>query len=84
MMTKDDIFVIVKDNILEILPELSPDAIQLDVSMRDLGANSIDRADVVVKTMADVSLKMPLVKFASVSNIGGLVDTFFDELQRAG
>lgn len=80
-ITKTDVFDVVKNNILHSLTTLDPTAIQREASMKDLGANSIDRADVVVKSMADLSLKIPLIEFAKVSNIGGLVDLLYNKLQ---
>ncbi|MEE8058828.1 MAG: acyl carrier protein [Pseudomonadales bacterium] len=80
-MIKTDILAIVQKNMLEILPKLNPEVIQLEASMKDLGANSIDRMDVVIQSMADLSLKIPLIELASVSNIGGLVDLFYEKLQ---
>jgi polyketide biosynthesis acyl carrier protein len=81
-MTKDDIFSVVQNNILHVLVKLTPADIQPQISMRDLGANSIDRADVVVKSMADLGLKIPLIELAGLGSIGELVDLFYQRLQR--
>ncbi len=80
-MSESEIFDVIKNNILEILPNLNPDDIVMEKSMKDLGANSIDRADVVIKTMSDLSVKIPLVELGKVSNIGGLVGVFLQKLQ---
>ena len=73
-ISKPEVLAAVNNNILSILTQLDSKAIQSEVSMKDLGANSIDRADVVVKFMADLSLTISLIEFAQVSDIGGLVD----------
>ncbi len=83
-MTKTDVFVLVQKNILEILNNLTFENIKPDISMHDLGANSIDRVDVIVKTMADLSLKVPLVDFGHARKIGELVDTFYEKLENKG
>jgi polyketide biosynthesis acyl carrier protein len=80
-MTKDDIFSIVQNNILHVLVRLTPADIQPQISMRALGANSIDRVDVVIKTMQDLGLKIPLVELAGLRNIGELVDFFYQRLK---
>ena len=80
-MTKTEIFVIVQNNILEILTNITPESIKPEISMRDLGANSIDRVDVIIKTMSDLSLKVPLVDFGYVKNIGELVDIFVEKIE---
>lgn len=80
-VTKAEIFSVVQGHMLEILTKLAPGDVRSDISMRDLGANSIDRAEVVVKSMADLGLKIPLIEFGNVSSIGELVDVFYEKVQ---
>jgi polyketide biosynthesis acyl carrier protein len=42
--------------------------------MKELGANSIDRADVVLQSMEALGVTFPLNELAGVDNIQGLVD----------
>jgi polyketide biosynthesis acyl carrier protein len=77
-MNKDKIFEIIKNNILEIMDELPNEAIKNEISLKELGANSIDRVEIITMSMEDLRLKIPLVDFAGIKNIGGLV-AFFDE-----
>jgi polyketide biosynthesis acyl carrier protein len=76
-MSKDDIFRIIKDNILEIFPDISSEEISMDESLRELGANSVDRMDIVVKTMEAIEVKISLVEIAQAGNIGELVNIFY-------
>lgn len=80
-MTKDQVFNIVKNNILEILPKVRPEMISIEKSLTDLGANSVDRMEVVTLSMEDLNLKIPLLSFANVSNIEGLVDVLISHYQ---
>ena len=48
-MTKDDVFQVIKKNILEVIPTISSEKITLDKYLKDLGANSVDRAEIVVE-----------------------------------
>lgn len=73
-MTNIDVFEIVKGAILEVLPHLEPEAVSAEKSLTDLGANSVDRMEVVTLSMEGLGIKIPLMSFAGVSNIGGLVD----------
>lgn len=73
-MSKDHVFEVVKNVVMEILPDVKPEQISLERSLRDLGANSIDRMEVVTMSMEELGLKIPLMSFAHVSNIEGLVD----------
>lgn len=77
-MSKEQVFQIVKNNIIEFLPEILPNQIELTVSLKDLGANSIDRMDIVIKSMETLGLKIPLVEFGKLHNIQGLVDLLYE------
>lgn len=83
-MTKEEIFAIVQSNIQEVLMDVAHEAIQPDRQLKDLGANSIDRMDIVTMSMEDTKVKIPLVEFAKVSNIGELVDTLHAHSKGSG
>jgi polyketide biosynthesis acyl carrier protein len=85
-MTKEEIFLIVKANIEEVLPdlELDLDSIRLEDSLKELGANSIDRMEITVLSMEALGLKVPLVEFGQVSNLQGLVDLLHAKKQAIG
>lgn len=80
-MTKTEVFEIVRKNILEILPDLTPETVSTDKSLSELGANSVDRMEVVTLSMQDLGVKIPLLSFAGVGNIGGLVNVLFSNLR---
>ena len=79
-VSREQVFKVVKENILVILPDLSDDSIREDVSLRDLGANSLDRADVVTGSMEALRLTFPVRELADVQNIGGLVEALHKKL----
>jgi polyketide biosynthesis acyl carrier protein len=72
-MTKAEIFEIVKKNALEIL-DVAPDTVTIGKSLTDLGANSVDRVEIVTMTMEDLGLKIPFMSFAGAGNIEDLVE----------
>jgi polyketide biosynthesis acyl carrier protein len=73
-VVKSEIFEVIQRNLREILPELQSVAIDPQQSMKELGANSIDRADVVLQSMEALGVTFPLNELAGVDNIQGLVD----------
>lgn len=83
-MTREQIFAIVKKNTLEVLPDVQPDDVRIEGQLKDLGANSIDRVEIVTMSMEDLDLQIPLVELGNVSNISGLVDILHAHSQRAG
>ncbi|MEU9129814.1 phosphopantetheine-binding protein [Kitasatospora sp. NPDC048540] len=72
-MTTDEIFAVVRRNLLEVLPELTESQITLDHSMRDLGANSIDRMDVVIATQDDLGVRVPAETLTRANDLRSLV-----------
>lgn len=78
-MTRDDIWNALKTSILEIFPEYVTKNISQEENLHDLGANSIDRAEIIMLTLMRLKLKIPLIKFAQTKNIGGLVDIFYQQ-----
>ena len=75
-MTYDEIWNVFLNCILEIFPELSSRQITVNDSLRDLGANSVDRAEIIMNALASLKLKIPLINFAQAKNIGELVGIF--------
>jgi polyketide biosynthesis acyl carrier protein len=73
-VVKSEIFEVIQRNLREILPELQSVVIDPQQSMKELGANSIDRADVVLQSMEALGVTFPLNELAGVDNIQGLVD----------
>jgi polyketide biosynthesis acyl carrier protein len=67
------VFVRVRENLLEVVPDIDPSEVSMDTSLADLGCNSIDRAEVVTMTMADLGIEVPVMEFQGVGNIRGLV-----------
>ncbi len=67
------IFAVVKENVLEILEEVDEEAISMEISLKDLGANSLDRAEIATGSMEDLGLSFPMRELAKIKNIGELV-----------
>jgi len=82
-MTKDQILAVIEEILRDILPELESTPIDPRHSMKDLGANSIDRADVVLEAMETLKVSFPLNELAGVDNIQGLVDFLHDRMHAA-
>ncbi|KJY41848.1 hypothetical protein VR41_10700 [Streptomyces sp. NRRL B-1568] len=75
-MTPDQIFAVIRSNLLEVLPELTESQITLDRSMRELGANSIDRMDVVIAAQEDLGIKVPANALTQATDLKSLVAVF--------
>ncbi len=79
-MNRDEIFAVIQKNVLDILFELDPSAVTPEGNLTDLGANSLDRADIVTQSMEDLNLNIPLVELGKVKDIPGLIGLFDSKL----
>ena len=70
-MTKDEIFTILKQEIMSILP-VSESDIKPEKKLADIGANSIDRAEIVINCSKKLNVKISPSELADVKNIGDL------------
>ncbi len=80
-MTKEAIFEIIVRTTCEIIPELEGHAFQPDDRLVDLGANSIDRAEIVTMTLEALSLSIPRVQLSEAKNIGELARILYEKSQ---
>ncbi|WP_437329925.1 acyl carrier protein [Sorangium sp. So ce381] len=79
-MTRDEVLSIVRENIVMVLPEVDATLLRPERSLSELGANSVDRAEIVVGAMAALRIKVPGSELAEAKNIGGLVDVLYRKL----
>jgi len=73
------IFSLVSNNLKEILRELEVEEINYNSKLCLLGANSIDMAELIEKTMEDLGIDVDRFEFYSVANVGELCDLFFEK-----
>jgi polyketide biosynthesis acyl carrier protein len=78
-MKFDQIFKIVQDSIMDILPDIQREEINIEDSLANLGANSIDRMDIIINSMEGLGLKIPLIEFGELKNIKGIVNLLYDK-----
>jgi acyl carrier protein len=73
-MTKDHVFAVVKKHLLRTLDGVSDSDVDLEKSMKDLGASSLDLVEIVSLSMRELKVKVPRSELAKLNNISGLVD----------
>jgi acyl carrier protein len=71
---KEEIFVVVRNHLCAIVETVDPATVTRDVSMKDLGASSLDMVEVVSCSMRELRVRVPRAELSNVQNIGGLVD----------
>ena len=73
-MSVSAIYSMLKETILHVLPEIQPQQIEEALSLKDLGANSIDRAEIAILMMERLGLKIPPAELTRVAAIRELAE----------
>jgi acyl carrier protein len=74
-MTQEEVFEVLKSNILDQLEdEVEEKDIDIERSMFDLGANSLDVVEIVTNTMRELKIKIPRDELADIQTMKGLVE----------
>lgn len=73
-VSKEEILEIIVRHTREVVPELEAHEFRPDDSLKALGANSVDRADIIMMTLESLVLNIPLVAMAKAENISELAE----------
>jgi polyketide biosynthesis acyl carrier protein len=73
-LTAQDVFEVVRRATLEVLPDICAADVTIDGALTDLGANSIDRADIVTLALEELDITVPVREFQAARDIRSLVD----------
>lgn len=76
---KNQILELIKENLIEIIPELKGTEISYDETLVDLGANSIDRGELITLTLERLDLEISRIEFVSAQTIGELADLILEK-----
>jgi polyketide biosynthesis acyl carrier protein len=77
-VSRQSIELVVRETIAVILPSLPADAIAGTKHLRDLGADSVDRVEIVLMLLDRLHLDEPMSSFSRLPDIDALV-TFLHE-----
>ncbi|AFZ24145.1 polyketide synthase family protein [Cylindrospermum stagnale PCC 7417] len=75
------IFQIIKKSIYEVEPKLEKAPLKTTDSLRKLGIDSVNRAEIMTMVMEELDLHIPLIELAGAQNIGELADLFATKLE---
>lgn len=63
-------------NTAQVVPEINAAHVVPETSLADLGANSVDRAEIIALTMSELNVFVPATELYSGQPIGELADLF--------
>jgi polyketide biosynthesis acyl carrier protein len=73
-MENPDVFEALRATIAEILPGVAAGAVKAGDSLRDLGANSVDRVDIISETLEAYDLRVSMIEFGELHTVQEIVD----------
>lgn len=73
-MEKEQIFEALKKSVGEIMNFKDAGAMTYESSLVKMGANSIDRMDILMQTMKTLNIRIPMISFAEAHNLGDIVN----------
>ena len=79
-MNETNVMEVIIRHAREVLPGLADHQFTSDDSLRELGANSIDRSEIVMMTMESLSLSIPLIEVARAGSVGELASILHSKL----
>jgi polyketide biosynthesis acyl carrier protein len=82
-MTKIEILSLIERHTREILPDLDGHQFVAADRLVDLGANSVDRAEIAMLVQESLGLSVPRVELFGPRNIGELADLFLQKIDEA-
>jgi polyketide biosynthesis acyl carrier protein len=74
-MTYDEVFDMLRKNILEALPDTDAGDIVAGADLQDIGANSLDRVDILAATLDSLGLDVPASNFAGITDLEFLAES---------
>ncbi|MFK4467829.1 acyl carrier protein [Bacillus sp. RC252] len=82
-MSKQEIFELIVRIICEVIPELEGHQFNPEDKLVNLGADSVERAEIITNIMEELLLLFPRVELHGVKNIGELAEVMYEKLQSA-
>lgn len=79
-MNRQDIFELIVRHTQEVVPDLQRHVFSDDDRLQSLGANSVDRAEIVTLVLGELALEIPRVEAFGPESIGGLADLLHAKL----
>jgi polyketide biosynthesis acyl carrier protein len=81
-MMQEKIFEVVRSTVLDVLVDFDQNMIDINKSLKDLGANSVDRIEIINSSIERLNVRLPLIAFKDVKNIKELVDVIYENIEK--
>ena len=82
-MTQSDILTLIARHTRDVVPGLDAHQFVASDRLTDLGANSMDRAEIAMLVQESLGLSVPRIEMFGPKNIGELADLFLSKIHAA-
>lgn len=82
-MNRDDVMSVVLKHLADAVDGLTPSEVDPKLSMKELGANSLDIVEVVSSSMRELKVKIPRTELVKLTNVDALVDLLYQTATHA-
>ncbi len=73
-MTREEILSVLKSNLAKIVTAARDKELDESLSMKDLGADSLEAVEVASRTMKELKIRVPRTELSKAKNLGQLLD----------
>lgn len=82
-MQSDELLALIASRTCAVLPALEGHSFRRSDRLQDLGADSVDRAEILMLVLESLSLQIPRIELFGPKNIGELADLLHEKLRAA-
>ena len=79
-LERADVMRVVTEAVTEVFPDLSPGDVDGSAHLKDLGADSVERVEIILAVLDRLGLDEPLSSFSALPDIDSMVDLLHDLL----
>lgn len=72
-MTYEEIFEVVKRNMVDVLDDIDISKVEPQKSMKDYGADSLEMVEIVSRTVKELRIKAPRTEITAAKNLDGFI-----------
>jgi polyketide biosynthesis acyl carrier protein len=76
-MTRDEIYAVLRRTVARVLPDVEPERVIGSATLKDLGADSVDRSDILAGLKEEIGLTVSVAELGQTKDIAELVELLF-------
>lgn len=80
-MNRNELLNIIKNNMIKVIGPIIPEDISPSMELKDFGADSIQRVDIISLSIEEAGLNIPLVEFGRAKTIQDIADILYNHIK---